>query len=831
MSPPRPPETAARIALSWLIGLCAASSVGCLTFAVYIGVTAESDASAAAMREMAGQADALARQIDSDVALFDLALREAVVQSRIQGARDRDAPPVRLALLDHPLTTKQIEFINILNEVGDVIADSRSNVSRLVNFAGRDYFRDQAKNAAGTLMIGRPFATAPTQHAAIPISRRITAPDGSFAGVVVAGVYLSWLRELLSHPPPGIRSSVTVRRDDGTILMQSPYDAGAIGHLNDADPAWQAFRQSRSDAPIDTASANGMRLFRQTSAVPLILEVAEDRAAVEGEARPWLFRLPPLTLIPAFFALVLGSVAITFQRRGDRVEAAAHRANDERMRLLATMSHELRTPLTGILGQAELLRAEGGLTEHQAARLARLADAGTAMRDIVNRVIDISRPEDHVITPVLARCDLDILVRTSRGMVETFAVAKGLRLSGYVHPSAPKYAILDRGLVEQVLVNLLMNAVNFTGAGTVDLRLTADPEWLRFEVTDTGPGIAANKRHRLFREYDRLDVRDSRAVGIGLGLWITRTIVIRLGGSIGHLENPGGGSVFWVELPLLPAGETNTAAPDRADSLVARQPEPAMEDGTPVGTPVPVPPHRHLHILLADDMDVTREVTADFLRSAGHAVTEVADGEAAVREAQTRQFDVILTDMRMPVIDGLETTRRIRALPGHLGRTPIVLVTADLAALQRGASGQDGFDLCVMKPLTRPELLDAVDAAARLTPVPEVDDPDSPVLDPFILAQLCDSLGEATVDTHFRAAATRIEALLVLLRSPDATSGPEVRDAVHDLVGVAGMMGMTALSSCLRRFDIAEDREGPATALRDAAEATVKTLRCRPEHV
>jgi signal transduction histidine kinase/CheY-like chemotaxis protein len=812
MRPPSIRLPSSRAALPWLIGLSALASLCCLGFALNLGLAAKRDAAASATREMAGLADGLTRQIESDVAVFDLALRDAASQMRLLPRHDASQTLARVTLPEHPLTTRQIGFMNVLNEVGDVIADSRSNVSRPVNFAGRDYFQDQLKNPTDTLLIGRPFATAPNQRAAIPLSRRLQNPDGSFAGVVVAGVQLIWLRELLSHLPPGTHTSATIRREDGTILMRSPFDADAIGRVGDAGPAWQAWlRTGISPAGDDSG---GIRLFRRTGGIPLIFEIALDRADIGAEGRSWLIWLPLLPLIPGLFALVLAFAAHNLQRRCDRIEAAARRANDERMRLLATMSHELRTPLSGILGQAELLRGEGELNERQTARLSRLAAAGSSMRDIVNRVIDISRPEDHVITPVLAPCDLDILIRTCRGTVETFARAKGLDLTARVDPSAPKYASLDHGLVEQVLVNLLMNAVNFTMSGSVELRLTSEGERLRFTVADTGPGVPASKRHRLFREYDRLDTKDSRAVGTGLGLWITETIVSRLGGRIGHLDNPGGGSVFWFELPFVAAGAREQTGMEPAE--------------------LPSQADRHLRILLADDMDVTRAVTADFLRAAGHSVIEVPDGEAATREAQVRDFDVILTDMRMPVVDGLEATRRIRAIPGHRGRTPVVLVTADLAARDRGVSGQAGIDHCLMKPFTRAELLETVRTAARLTPVPDADASDSPVLDESILAQLRDSLGEATVDAHFRAAAGRIEALLVLLERPDASQDQTVRHAVHDLVGIAGMMGLTALSVCLTRFDIASDRVAPGEALREVAAETVLVLHRRlplPEEV
>ena len=751
-----------RLTLPVLIGFSLAATLACLTLAIHLGDVARQDARSDAIAATMTRADALARQIESDVALFDLALRDAEGQERLAGGQT----PSRIKPLEHPLTAKQIAFINILNEVGDVIADSRPNASRPANFAGRDYFQDHLKNPADVLMIGRPFATVPPENAEIPITRRLKRPDGGFGGVVVAGVRLAWLRDLLAA---NSAIAVTIRRDDGVILMRSPFEADDIGRVGATDPAWEAFRRNGiSLAPDD---AGGVRTFRVPGALPLVLELTPDPDVLNG-TRPWLIWLPLLAAIPGLCVLGLSLAALSLRRGSLRVGAAARQANDDRMRLLATMSHELRTPLTGILGQAELLRKEGELDARQSDRLARLTEAGTMMRDIVNRVLDIARPEDHVITPVLAVCDLDQLIRASRGMVEAAARVKGLSVTGFVDPSAPRFAKLDRGLVEQVLINLLMNAVKFTSRGTITVRLFGEPEQLRFEVADTGPGIPVHKRYRLFREHDRLDAGDEQAGGSGLGLSITERIVSRLGGQIGHMENPGGGSVFWVTLPFLaPGAETH-------------DPEPAIE-------PDPTPETKPLRILVADDMDVTRTVTADFLRAAGHDVTEAEDGEAALRKAQIRDFDMLLTDMRMPGCDGLETARRIRSLPGRNGRIPVVLLTADLAARRHGIASGAGVDLCLMKPFRGDELLEAVHEAASLVPPP-----DRSILDDAALSQLLAGMGRDAADARLDAVARRIADLLTMLDTPDADP-MECEQAAHDLVGVTGLMGLTALSTCL----------------------------------
>ncbi len=776
------------------------ASLACLATAIYLGLAAQADATEAASRQMASQAASLARRLDSDMNLYDLTLREA---ARLLSPGSGAAPP-NLPLLDLPLTASYIGFINVINESGDVVADPRSNVSRPVNFAGRDYFQDHLKNPADIVMIGRPFGTAPTQHASIPISRRLNRPDGGFAGVVVAGVHLTWLSDLLARPSAGPQPTITVRRGDGVILMRSPYDPDAIGRSGDADPAWQSYLRTGLTQPMGDTS--GLHLFVRLGTPNLLLELALGNAAIAAGERSWLLWLPPLAVIPGICVFWLGLAARRMQHRGDGIEAAANTARDESQRQLASMSHELRTPLTGILGQAEMLTAEGGLSAPQTERLRQLTEAGTLMRNIVDRVIDVGRPDAVTGTPVLTACDLDPLFHAALGVVEGEARRKGLLLTSSVDPAMPRRAMLDRDRVLQMLINLLMNAVKFTAQGSVGLQAAASPTQLRFTVTDTGPGIQSGKTHRLFRAYDRLDAPASRTEGSGLGLSITERYASRMGGRIGHHENPGGGSVFWFELPFIePTATAQPIAPPAAHTVDIR----------------------HLRVLVADDDAMTRTITVDFLRSGGHLVTEVSSGEQAIDLVGQRDFDVVLTDMRMPVVDGLEVTRRIRALPTHRARTPIVLVTADLGALRAGASGQTGVDGCVRKPFTRAGLLSVIASAARLAPVPDVSASANDVLSADTLADLKQTLGDTAFAGQLDAMTDRIADLLTLLERPDAPANPAVREAAHNLAGVSGLMGLTALGTCLQWFDTAADRTAPAAALQEAAEASLRALRAQ----
>lgn len=362
--------------------------------------------------------------------------------------------------------------------------------------------------------------------------------------------------------------------------------------------------------------------------------------------------------------------------------------------------------------------------------------------------------------PVLTPCDLNQLIAACLGMVDGETRRKGLELISAFDPATPHQVMLARDLVQQVLVYLLMNAVRFTAAGTVALRIKGNTERLRFGVADMGPGIPEAKRRGLVRKYDRPGTSDHENTGPDLP-WIIERFVSHLGGQIGFTDNPGGGTVSRVELP--------TAAPDAFigpdDPAVTTEPSGMTAND---GPPPPAREIDHLRILLADDMDLTRVVAAEYRRAAGHTVTEVADGEAAIAEVEKRDFDVVLTDMRMPIVDGLEVTRWIRALPGHRGRTPVVLVTANLITNDHVALGGTGVDVCVLKPFTRAELLAAVATAARLMPVPAPHSAGNSVVDQYVLTELKDILGEEGFSAQVEVTVRRIEDLLALLETPDA---------------------------------------------------------------
>ncbi len=377
----------------------------------------------------------------------------------------------------------------------------------------------------------------------------------------------------------------------------------------------------------------------------------------------------------------------------------AESANRAKSRFLAGMSHELRTPLSGIMGYAHLLHMEGGLNASQLARVDAMLGTGKHLLEMISCVLDLSEIEaEHlVLRPV--HLDPRTTAAACLDLVRPMAESKGLALNTTTTPGVPPTLFVDPTRIRQILLNLLGNAVKYTHEGSVELRFRtlADGSGLRIEVVDTGPGVSANEQRRLFRDFERLgDKARDEIEGSGIGLALSARLASLMGGRIGYDDNPGGGSVFWLELPLGP--------------VVAPVPTPANA-APPCPADAP-PAARKLHVLVVDDVSMNRDIACSFLRVAGHEVVSAESGTGAIAAAASTDFDVILMDVRMPEMDGLEATRVIRALEGARGRVPIVALTAQAFTDQVAECHEAGMDSHLAKPFDPDTLIAAVARAA-----------------------------------------------------------------------------------------------------------------------
>ena len=390
------------------------------------------------------------------------------------------------------------------------------------------------------------------------------------------------------------------------------------------------------------------------------------------------------------------------RRVGERtVEVELARKQAERLArvrsdFLANMSHEIRTPMNGVLGLANLLRRTGA-TPRQMEYLDKIEASGRYLLGIINDILDLSKIEAGKLQLNLQDFRLDELVRDVAAVVGDRALAKGLEFRVDM-AYAPQWLCGDSARLAQALVNYLGNAVKFTEHGSIVLSCRVlekrDASYLlRFEVTDTGIGMTAEERKRIFEPFEQGDNLSRRKYqGSGLGLAITKRIADLMGAEVGVDSEPGKGSSFRFTVRLDKGTPRSTAfetpLQESAEALLVRD-----FGGT--------------RVLLAEDDPVSREVAQHLLQSAGLQVEVAENGADAVKMVAAADFALILTDMQMPEMDGLEATAAIRALPGRQ-TTPVLAITASAFDEDRRRCFEAGMNDIIVKPFEPKRLFETV---------------------------------------------------------------------------------------------------------------------------
>ena len=483
-------------------------------------------------------------------------------------------------------------------------------------------------------------------------------------------------------------------------------------------------------------------------------------------------------------------------RELEKQRESAVQISKEKSDFLAMMSHEIRTPMNGILGMAELLNSTSDL-KYQQEYIDAILDSSKSLLILMNSALDYTKYEQGKVSFESSPFNLQRLLNSILFLLNSSAEKKKLDLTAKIDPDIPLNLLGDQEKLRQVLLNLLTNAIKFTSKGHVTLTVSLNndgnsplnstgPEEkldLRFLVEDSGIGIAEHAKEKIFSPYNQADQSISqRFGGTGLGLAICREITEKQGGRIGFESTVNEGSTFWVEMSF---SESSVAPSDISTPIYN------LVEASPSG--------KSLQVLVVDDVEINRKLLKGQLENDNHRAFFAANGIEALDILTVQAVDLILMDLHMPVLDGIQTTKRVKAIP-ELASIPVIGITANITPAINLECISCGMDSLVDKPISQSKLRSTL---AQFDQVQShgSQEKELALIDIEILQEHISTLGISKVNTLYTEAGASATTLILKLRHSDCHERDKILELAHTLAGLCSNFGFSILGQLATRLE------------------------------